>query len=50
MDSRPHWYEVSILYNQTEIWTGVGIALDGGRAFTNVPETGYIKVEQENIL
>ena len=50
MDSRPHWYEVSILYNQTEIWTGVGIALDGGRAFTNVPETGYIKVEQEIIL
>lgn len=50
IDSRPNWYDIDILYKQTKIWTGIGIALDGGRAFTNVPETEYLACGKQGII
>lgn len=42
MDSRPHWYNICVRYHQTTLFSTIGIALDGGRYFTNVPCTDYL--------
>ena len=42
MDSRPHWHNIYIRYHQTTLFSTIGIALDGGRYFTNVPWTGFL--------
>ena len=52
MDSRPHWYDIYVKYNQTTLFSTVGIALDGGRYFTNVPCTDVLfehALYEENI-
>ena len=42
MDCRPHWYNIYVRYYQTTIFYTIGIALDGGRYFTNVPCTDFL--------
>lgn len=42
MDSRPHWHNIYFRYHQTTLFSTIGIALDGGRYFTNVPWTGFL--------
>lgn len=41
-DSSPHWYEILVRYHQTVIWGVQGVALDGGRYFTSVPERDFL--------
>ena len=42
MDSRPHWYNIYVQYHQTTLFSTIGVALDGGRYFTNVPRTDFL--------
>ena len=42
MDSRPHWYNIYVKYHQTTLFSTGGVALDGGRYFTNVPCTDFL--------
>lgn len=42
-DSSPHWYEIFIRYHQTVIAGLQGIALDGGRYFTSVPDRSFLR-------
>lgn len=42
MDSRPHWYNIYVRYHQTTLFSTIGVALDGGRYFTNVPCTDFL--------
>lgn len=42
MDSRPHWYNIYVRYYQTTLFSTIGVALDGGRYFTNVPCTDFL--------
>lgn len=42
-DSSPHWYEIFIRYHQTVIAGVQGVALDGGRYFTSVPDRAFIR-------
>lgn len=41
-DSRPHWYNIYVQYHQTTLFSTIGVALDGGRYFTNVPRTDFL--------
>ena len=38
IDSRPRWYNVYVRCHQTLLYHTIGVALDGGRYFTAVPE------------
>lgn len=38
-DCTPHWYSIYVRYYQTTLFSTIGVALDGGRYFTNVPCT-----------
>jgi len=42
MDSRPHWYNIYVRYYQTTLFSTIGVALDGGRCFTNAPCTDFL--------
>lgn len=42
IDSRPHWYDIYVRYHQTTLFSTIGVALDGGRYFTNVPCTDVL--------
>jgi len=42
MDSRPHWHNIYVRYHQTTLYSTIGVALDGGRYFTNVPCTDFL--------
>lgn len=42
MDSRPHWYNICVRYHQTTLFSTIGVALDGGRYFTNVPSMDFL--------
>lgn len=42
MDSRPHWYDINVKYNQTTLYSTTGVALDGRRYFTNVPSIDFL--------
>lgn len=44
MDSRPHWYNIYVKYHQTTLFSTIGVGLDGGRYFTNVPCTDFLIV------
>ena len=50
-DSRPHWYNVYLRCQQTLLYHTIGIALDGGRYFTVVPEYNcfYSTIERKEI-
>ncbi len=41
-DSRPHWYNIYVKYHQTILFSTIGVGLDGGRYFTNVPCTDFL--------
>lgn len=41
-DKTPHWYEIFVRYHQTVIVGMQGVALDGGRYFTSVPDRAFI--------
>ena len=41
-DSTPHWYNINVKYHQTVLYSTIGVSLDGGRYFTNVPQTGSL--------
>lgn len=41
-DSRPYWYNINIKYHQTILFSSIGVGLDGGRYFTNVPGTDFL--------
>ncbi len=41
-DSRPRWYNIYVKYHQTTLFSTVGVGLDGGRYFTNVPCTDFL--------
>lgn len=42
IDSRPHWYNIYVKYHQTILFSTIGVGLDGGRYFTNVPCTDFL--------
>lgn len=42
VDSRPIWYNICVRYHQTVLFSTIGVALDGGRYFTNVPCTDVL--------
>lgn len=42
-DSRPSWYTITIAYLGQQIYDCQGIALDGGRYFTTVPERSFFR-------
>lgn len=41
-DSRPRWYNIYVKYHQTTLFSTIGIGLDGGRYFTNIPCTDFL--------
>ncbi len=41
-DSRPRWYNIYVNYHQTTLFSTIGVGLDGGRGFTNVPCTDFL--------
>lgn len=41
-DSRPCWYNIYVKYHQTTLFSTIGIGLDGGRYFTNIPCTDFL--------
>lgn len=41
VDTRPHWYIITLKYHQTAIAQFLGIALDGGRSFVVAPRRAY---------
>ncbi|HJC63066.1 MAG TPA: ATP-binding protein [Candidatus Blautia merdavium] len=41
-DCTPHWYNIYVRYYQTTLFSTIGVALDGGRYFTNVPCTEFL--------
>lgn len=41
-DSRPRWYNINVKYHQTTLFSTIGVGLDGGRYFTNVPCTDFL--------
>lgn len=47
-DPRPNWYEILVRYHQTVIWGVQGIALDGGRYFTSVPDQSFLHTPSHN--
>lgn len=49
-DAEPHWYFITIKYFQTPLFDCQGIALDGGRYFTPVPNRSFLKWPNSNIL
>lgn len=49
VDSKPHWYNVYIHCQQTLLYHTIGVALDGGRYFTVVPEYSYFHSNNDGI-
>ena len=47
MDSRPRWYYIRLKYHQTVIYNTLGLALDGARLFTAVPNVTSFRSEAE---
>lgn len=41
-DSRPRWYNIYVKYHQTTLFSTIGIGLDCGRYFTNIPCTDFL--------
>lgn len=46
-DPEPGWYDIKICYYQTTIYDTLGMALDGGRYFSPVPERAFIRWTSE---
>lgn len=46
-DSRPRWYYIRLKYHQTVIYSTFGLALDGGRLFTPIPNVTAFRSEAE---
>lgn len=49
-DNSPHWYEIFVRYHQTVIAGMQGVALDGGRYFTSVPDREFIRTPSHSGL
>ena len=47
-DSRPHWYYINVKYHQTILYNTLGVALDGGRYFTSIPNSTSFHSNNEN--
>ena len=41
-DSRPHWWNIYVRYHQTTLFSTLGVSLDGGRYFTNIPQKDFL--------
>lgn len=46
MDSRPHWYTVTLYYHQTALEQFIGASLDGGRCFVIAPSTSGVSFSE----
>ena len=46
IDITPHWYIIRLKYNQTVIYELQGLALDGGRLFTSVPDRDGFSISE----
>lgn len=49
-DSTPYWYDIRIKYHQTVIYSDLGVFLDGGRYFTNVPHTDFMYLDDRTVI